>query len=63
MYTSKFFSSIAGVLDTTDTVDFHSKNLYKFSKKLKRYIWDTQGPGETDSWNKLEALNLFSDSL
>ncbi len=37
--------------------------LHEFLKKFEMVIWDTQGPGETDLWKKLEAENLVSDSL
>jgi hypothetical protein len=62
MYTSKFFSFIASVVDTADS--FHSRKSPQIFDKIRNGPNGTlRGPGDTDSWNILEAENLWSDSL
>ena len=62
IYTSKYFSFIASVVNTTYKHSFVIISA-NFWKSLKQYLWDTQGPGDTDFWKKSEAKNLMLDSL
>ncbi len=55
IYKSKFLSFITAVVDTADKHSFSNISV-NFRKK-------SNGPGETDSWIKLEAENLVLDSL
>ncbi len=60
---AKIFSHLSPV-SLTPLINIHSrKSPWIFEK-----IWDgpngvLRGPGDTDSWKKLEAENLLSDSL
>ncbi len=62
IYTSKFSSFIAGVVDTADKHRFANITA-NFRKILNGPNGTLRGPGDTDLWNKPEAQNLVSDSL
>jgi hypothetical protein len=58
---SKFFSSIAGFIDTGDQPLL--TNICAKFVKIRNCLNDIlRGPGETDS-KKIEAANLVSDSI
>ncbi len=62
MYTSKFSSFIAGVVDTAD------KHWFANITAIFEKIWNgptgtLRGLGDTDLWKKLEVQNLVSNSL
>ncbi len=54
--------SIAGVIDSADKHSFViiSANFRKSWNDPKGIL---RGPGDTDSWKKIEVKNLVSDSL
>ncbi len=58
IYISTFFSFIASV----ETADLYWSPRM-FEKNLNGPIGTLRGPGDTDSWKKLAAQNLVSDSL
>ncbi len=61
IYTSKFSSFIAGVVDTADIDSRISPRIFE---KIRNGPNGTlRGRGDTDLWKKLEAQNLVSDSL
>ncbi len=61
-YTWKFFSFIAGVVDTTDKHSFVIISA-NFRKKLNDPNGILRGQGDTDLRKKPEVENLVSDPL
>ncbi len=62
IYTSTFFSFIAGVVDNAD------KHSFVITPRIFEKIWNNpngifRGPRDTDLWKKPEVENLVSDSL